>query len=392
MTVKEPVPSRIVDCLTCEMVVSKHLLMNWNRRHVPVHYGQRVVAAVLMIGALFAGGLCLVHAGEAIIVPGEKSKAGPGPENRTAAPREVFRLRDTTPGGSPLDVFGIGATPDQQKRLDPKEERRRRLQALEKKNWMVVNPGELQAEEENKNFLNIRDYSLDGLEKEDQSGNLMFRPLKDDNRRVPGQFRSSESAGGSQARQPGQREKAPPVTAEDDNDGASPRKDPQLGAHISSELNFKSMFEARQSTDSLTPKFNKSELTLQTLLNSGAPSEGTREQQARREEFRNFLNTPKTLSPLVGASDPINSRSDLTRQPLNPTFPQSLGGESANRPSSTPFGTTPNAVRPSVIPGLAGFDSQRDSGFPAAQPWGVQDNSRPSWQKPTTFEAPKRKF
>src|SRR5438093_58853 len=183
------------------MVISKHLLMNWNRRYLPMHYGQRVVAVVLMIGAVFAGGHCLVYAGEAIIIPGEKSKAGPVPENRTAAPREIFRLRDTGPGVSPLDVLGTPVSPDQQKRLDPKEEKRRRLQALEKKNWMVVNPGELQAEEDDRNFLNVRDYSLDGLEKEDQSGNLMFRSLKDDNRRVPGQFRSSSD---TQARQPGQ--------------------------------------------------------------------------------------------------------------------------------------------------------------------------------------------
>jgi hypothetical protein len=375
------------------MVVSKHLLMNQNRRQPPAHCGRRIIACLLVFAAWLAGERCLVHAGEAIIIPGEKSKATPLPENRPLPPQEVFRLRDATPGASPLDVLAV--PPDQKKkRLDPKEEKRRRLEALEKKNWMIVDPGELQAEEKDKNFLNIRDYSLDGLEKEEQSGNLMFRSMKDDNRRVPGQFRSpSDPTSVSQARQ---REKTPaaPAPAEDQNDSAAaPRKDPQLGPHISSELNFKSMFESRQSSDSLAPKFNKSELILQTLMNSGAPSEATREEQARREEFRNFLNTPKTLSPLAGPSDPINSRSDLTRQPLNPTLGQPFGTENPNRAGTTPFGT-PNATRPSVIPGLAGFDSPRDSAISTPQPWGIQDNSRSTWQRPATFEAPvpKRKF
>jgi hypothetical protein len=371
--------------------------MNQNRRQWPAHCARRVIAALLILGAGLANERCLVQAGEAIIIPNEKSKAGPLPDNRPLPPQEVFRLRDTTPGISPLDALGASIAPDQKKkRLDPKEERRRRLEALEKKNWMMVNPGELQAEEDDKNFLGIRDYSLDGLEKEDQSGNLMFRSSKDDNRRVPGQFRSpSDPTSVSQARQPGQREKAPAAPVEDQNDTpAAPRKDPQQGPHISSELNLKSMFETRQSSDSLTPKFNKSELTLQTLLNSGAPSEATREEQARREEFRNFLNTPKALSPLAGPSDPINSRSDLTRQPLNPTFGQPFGSENPGRAGTAPFATPPNATRPSAIPGLAGFDSPRDSGFSTPQPWGIQDNSRPTWQKPATFEAPvpKRKF
>ncbi|HMJ66174.1 MAG TPA: hypothetical protein VK615_12590 [Candidatus Binatia bacterium] len=327
--------------------------------------------AILLASPLFAG--------EAIIVPGEKAKSAPFSDGKALAPREVFRLRDLGPGSSPLDGILI---PETKKRLDPKEEKRRRLQEIEKKNWMVVEQGELQAEENQKNFLNVRDYSLDNLEKRDESGNLMFRPLsKDDNRRIPGQFRSSPDS------QAGQRNNLPQKAASDEPETrASNIGDPQVGSHLSSDLNLKSMFETRN--DSLAPRFNKSDLTLQTLLNSGASPETMRDQQTKRDEFRNFLDNPKLGSPFAGASDPINSR-DLTRQPLNPTMPQSL--DTVSRPNSSP--STPNTPRPSPFsPGPA--DLNRSLGPSPWQPWTPQQPAVSPFQKPSSFEQPlpKRKF
>src|SRR5829696_2311609 len=81
-------------------------------------------------------------AGEAIIVPGDKSKSAPSAETR-AAPREIFRLRDT--GSLPFDALMVPMMPEKNKPLDPKEEKRRRLQQIEQKNWMIVGQGELQA-------------------------------------------------------------------------------------------------------------------------------------------------------------------------------------------------------------------------------------------------------
>jgi len=308
-----------------------------------------------------------VRAGEAIIVPGNKSKTAPSVETR-AAPREVFRLRDTD--SLPFDALMV--IPEKNKKLDPKEEKRRRLQQLEQKNWMIVGQGELQAEEEDKNFLNVREYSLDGIEKQDESGNLMFRPLsKDDTRRIPGQFRSSAD----NARQPGRNAA---VREEDESQNFSrPEKDPQLGAHMSSELNFRGLFETRQTgNDSLAPKFNKSELTLHSLLNSGS-TETTREQQARRDEFRNFLNKP--ANPLAGPSDPINSRDLTGRQPLNPTMPQPLGG--------SPFGSPPGINRPDALSPLP-----RPSAFPESPFSAAQDPARGAQRPTLNMEPPKRKF
>jgi hypothetical protein len=332
---------------------------------------------LVTMGALFAGVAVTssVLAGEAIIVPGEKSKSAPAAETRTA-PREIFRLRDT--GSMPFDALTVPMMPERNKPLDPKEEKRRRLQQIEQKNWMVVGQGELQAEEEAKSFLNVRDYSLDGIEKQDETGNLMFRPIsKDDTRRIPGQFRSP----GDNARQAGRNAAR---EEEESQNFSRPERDPQLGAHMSSELNFRNLFETKQTGgDSLAPTFNKSELSLHSLLNSGSP-EIAREQQARREEFRNFLNKP--ANPLAGPSDPINSRDLTGRQPLNPTMAQPLGG--------SPFGSSPGGIsRPNsgLSAGLPNFTSGRP-GFSAGSFLTPQQPARGAQRPPLNIEPPKRKF
>lgn len=333
----------------------------------------RWVTMVTLVAGVTATSSAL--AGEAIIVPGDKSKAAPS-ETR-AAPREVFRLRDTV--SLPFDALMVPMMPEKNKPLDPKEEKRRRLQQIEQKNWMIVGQGELQAEEEEKNFLNVRDYSLDGIEKQDGTGNLMFRPLsKDDTRRIPGQFRSA----GDNTRQPA---RSTTALEEDESQTFSrPEKDPQFGAHMSSELNFRGLFETKQAGgDSLTPKFNKSELTLHSLLNSGG-SETAREQQARREEFRNFLNKP--ANPLAGPSDPINSRDLMGRQPLNPTMPQPLGGNALG--SSAGGISRPNS---GLGAGLPNFNSGRP-GFSAGSFLSPQDPARGAPRPSLNMEPPKRKF
>jgi hypothetical protein len=334
----------------------------------------RVVASLAVLGAS-----SLAFAGDPIVIGGEKPKTAPGTENKAAA-REVFRLRDSVPD-SPFDVLSVPML-QEKKRLDPKEEKRRRLQELEKKNWMMVDQGQLQAEEDDKNFLNVREYSVDGIEKQDESGNLMFRPLsKDDTRRIPGQFRSATD----KARQNGPRDSG--TGEEPEAPGlARPDKDPQVGAHMSTELNFRQMFESRQAgNDSLTPKFNKSDLTLQSLLNAGGNTENVRDQQARREDFRNFLNKPVSPSPLAGPSDPINGRSDFTRQPLNPTTPQPFNAQNPATFGRATLGSVPgnNRFNPAFSP----------SPHPAASPFLTPQDTPRGGQRPgVNFEPPKRKF
>ena len=339
------------------------------------------VTAATVLGA-FVG-----NAGEPIVIPGEKQNAPPPALDKRLPSRDVFRFGDKLGTPSGFDVLTIPMTP-RNAPLDPKEQKRRKLERLERENWMVVGKGELQAEEEKKNFLDVRDYSLEDLEKQDSRGNLMFRNVdKDGNPRLPGQFRSSKDP----LRPPGAR----PASEDEEESKDSPRSQGSTskeGAHISSELNFNKMFEPREESDSLTPRFNKSDL-LKQLLNGGSSPEARREQQARSDEFRNFLDSRGSAAPLAGPRDPINFGGDFTKQPINPTTPQPFGGGAlgtGNRfatPSATPRPGSPlGGGLPTTFAGAptpAGF-----SAGPLLAP--KTEPVRPA--KQMTFDPPRRKF
>src|SRR5687768_5436019 len=187
-----------------------------HRRHA--RFCAMVTAATLF--AAVAG-----HAGEPIIVPSEKQKAPSSTPDKRVPARDVFRFGDKGGAPSGFDVtapMAPSATP-----VGPREQKRRKLDRLERENWMVVGKGELQAEEDAKNFLNVRDYSLEDLEKEDSRGNLMFRSLnKDGNQRTPGQFRSSTDPLGSRGPRAGENDKG-----ESEDSPRLQREEPKLGPH-----------------------------------------------------------------------------------------------------------------------------------------------------------------
>ena len=341
------------------------------------------VTAAIVLSALVG------HAGEPIVIPSEKTKTPPPAHDTKVPPRDVFRFGNKLSTPSGFDVLTIPIVPSHSP-LDPKEQKRRKLERLERENWMVVGKGELQAEENEKSFLNVRDYSLDSLEKEDSRGNLMFRNLdKDGNQRLPGQFRSSKEPLRPSGARPGVEDEE----EESKDKSRSEREESKEGAQVSSALNFSKMFEPRRENDSLTPRFNKSDLLLQRLLNDGISPEARREQQARSEEFRAFLDKRGSAAPLAGPSDPINFGSDFTKQPINPTTPQLGGGVaagSANRfgsplpptlPGSPMGGGLPTAFAGAPAPG--GF-----SAGPLLAP--KPEPVRP--MKQMTFDPPRRKF
>jgi hypothetical protein len=355
-----------------------------------------VTAALVLV--VFVG-----NAGEPIIIPGEKQKTPPPALDKKFPSRDVFRFGDKLSAPSGFDVLTVPVMP-----LDPREQRRRKLERLERENWIVVGKGELQAEEEEKNFWNVRDDSLEGFEKEDSRGDLMFRNLgKDGNQRLPGQFRSSKEPvrqpgkeplrqfGKEPLRQPGLRLDGEDEEEESKDTPRLQREEPKEGAHVASELNLKKMFEPRKEreNDSLTPRFNKSDLILQHLLSGGISPEARREQQVRSQEFRSFLDNRGGAAPLAGPSDPINFGSDFTRQPINPTTPQPIGGGVAG--SANRFGSPSAAPRPGSP--LAGGLPTAFAGVPAPAGFSAGPLLAPKTEpvrpaKQMTFDPPRRKF
>ena len=341
-------------------------------------------------------------AGEPIIVPGAKQKTDAPALDKKLPSRDVFRFGDKLSTPSGFDVLTVPMIPSNTP-LDPREQKRRKLERLERENWMVVGKGELQAEEEEKHFWGVRDYSLEGFEKEDSRSDLMFRNLdKDGSQRLPGQFRSSREPlrpGKEPLRQPGLRPGGKDEEEEEESKDTPrlQREEPKEGAHVSSELNLKKMFEPRKENDSLTPRFNKSDLTLQHLLTGGMSPEARREQQVRSQEFRNFLDNRGGAAPLAGPSDPINFGSDFTRQPINPTTPQPpqpIGGGVAG--SANRFGSPPPAAPRPGSP-MAGGLPTAFAGAPAPAGFSAGPLLAPRTEpvrpaKQMTFDPPRRKF
>ena len=348
----------------------------------------RHAAFCATVAAAFVLAGFVVNAGDPIVIPGEKQTTPSPALDKKLPARDVFRFGEKLSAPSAFDVLTVPIIPGNTP-LDPKEQRRRKLERLERENWMVVGKGELQAEEEKKNFLDVRDYSLEGLEKQDSRGNLMFRNVdKDGNPRLPGQFRSSKDP----LRPPGTR----PGGEDEEESKDTPRlqrEESKQGAHVSSELNFNKMFGPRQESDSLTPRFNKSDLSLQRLLSGGMSPEDRRELKASREEFRNLLDNRGLAAPLAGPSDPINFGGDFTKQAINPTTPQPLGGGISSSPNR--FGSPSAAPRPGSP--LGGGLPTAFAGAPAPAGFSAGPLLAPKAEpvrptKPLTFDPPRRKF
>ena len=252
-------------------------------------------------------------AGEAIIVGKEGSKTDAIKESKFG--KELSRPWEKVSPDSPLNGF-FPSLP-RMNPIDPKADRKRKLDDREKKNWMTVLPGELQSEEEKKNFLGVREYEI---EKEEDTDNLMFREMR-------AEKNGSQTTSKNQNRtstQKDNQQNAPPRTDTSDlerelasyraarQDNA--RMESKYGSHTASELNFKGIFGP-------APSEAGQEMSLRDMLGSGQQVD--KNQQALRDEFKAFLsgNAGNPTAPVGGLADPINSwRRDFTRQPLVPAM------------------------------------------------------------------------
>ena len=335
-------------------------------------------------------------AGEAVIFSNEKSRLEP--RRPTDAGSDFSRSWERSPGTSPFDVV----VPPNMPRLNPadaKAEKRRQHVQDERKNWLLLEQGELTQKDNQESSFGVRDkdYGVDGLDKETGSRDYTFYPLT--KQKTAGQNRA-----GSQPRLPGESQNpdatpanAPKAGSNFDTDGR-PRKsseltrdrDPQFGAHTASELDLRGMLDSRPGS-SRHP--DKSELTLREFLNNGPSAAADQAQHQRREEFSRFLNSPAPNSPLSGPGDPVNFHGpDQTLLPLNPVVPNAFDapgrsvvadsfipgpdfGASGSRPSQ-PSLFDPN---PSRAGAANGFTS------PALQP-----QQPPQRMQVPTFEMPRR--
>lgn len=354
--------------------------------------------------ALFFCSRALLSAGDPIIITKEKSKN----ESKLEPPTEsrfgldLFKPWERMPSGSPFDVTPPSST-ERTTPYDRKREKKLQNAEDERKNWLLLEPGELQKKDDEEYSFGVRDYNLDGIDKENTSRNYLFYGLAES--RNSGQGRSP---GRSQSRVPGQAQSrnTRPEQPREDADADSKRtesrdslklfgnSESQSGAHTASELNLKSLFDPSQSGGALSGKMDQSEPSLQSLFNPGGASIRTPAQQARMDEFKQILNASPSGSSLSSPLAPAGFPNDLNRQQSDPGLarPLDIYGKSPGNPTTTlpNFGGAPNRPISPGLPsaGLPEMNSPRASGFNSLP----SPAFAPSGRTPPVAPPPTRRF
>jgi hypothetical protein len=278
-------------------------------------------------GVLFTAS---ARAGDPIQFSTEKGKQSPVQERKID--NDLFKGWKREP--TPNPTFGL--TPYLPPiRLDRKEEKRLKNARDERRNFLLLQPGELNKDDDP---LSGREYTDEGLEMEDQSSDYVFKPLIQ---------RKSQDQRNANARQ-----NPPPPPPSDDSVKVDGKKSLNLfgnsqgqpqGAHTVDELNLKNLINPAQ-----IPTGNKSEATLADFFRDNAIARPSREQQERAKDFERFISA-SGIDPVVpsGRFDPINAGPDLTQQRLNPVLPSGNSGFDLPAPSRAPD----LSGRPSFDPG-----------------------------------------
>ncbi len=123
---------------------------------ISVH-GRTAVSVLAGLVAL-AGTLA---AGEAIQFSSDRTKPVAAAQNPLTKDRLLPQGKVDVTGASPLDGADAGMRNAPRRRLDPKEEKRRENEKLEKENWMILDEGELQAQEAHDEVYGRSDFDSD---------------------------------------------------------------------------------------------------------------------------------------------------------------------------------------------------------------------------------------
>jgi len=287
-------------------------------------------------------------AGEAIVFGKEKIKAEPGKEK--APTQGPFRLEKlTTP--PPFDLNTLSPSVIPRPNSSHRKDKRQQNAEDEKKNWLLLDQGELQDKDDEKNFLGVRDDGLDDLDKSKDSHDYTFRP--NSSSRNANQLRAP---GQSQARLPSQRQKEdanrpPPPRQDADADADNKRasgstaivfggRDAAIDSRIGGESGLGALLDSKAGGRSS----GKSVLSLGDFLRN-SDNERSREQQIRTDNFKNRILGNGSSSS--GISDPVNTHPDFTRQPLNPVMPSGFGDSGPKSFSASPgFAPRQNVAQP----------------------------------------------
>ena len=322
-------------------------------------------------------------AGEAIQFSNTKSR--PDPNQIQKPPNEASRPGFDLQVRGPRDGINSGY---QSRRRDPRALRKAQNAEDEKKNWMVLEPGQLDAEDEEKNAFGLKDYDL---EKPKKKRDYFFSPPEDKGDRAGGQSGKNRNPPEGVSRD---------LDQKDSDTKGSTKDDRTVGDHVSKELDLKDLL-APGKANSLAPSEDKTMKLWRDILGSSATSESRAEPAGQREgpvadgfrpaasgSFRAQSSTPSLgfrndfgtrPAPAASSSGFSGSSSPRPSSPLAPRSPDvGLGRPSA--PQATTRVPTPNSTYGGTRPGSAPG--------PAGSPYGQQPPARR--QSSGNFDIPAR--
>jgi hypothetical protein len=342
--------------------------------------------AVTLLGFVAFGVGISAWAGDKIVLSEEKPQAEPNASVKGA--NDLFKAKSwkMDQPGFDYSILGIPTIP-RSAPLDREELRKQKAKAEQRQNWLLVEPGEIERKEENRRSFGVSTRPLDELDKrDDQKTDYTFDKVGEKKGHQPrqagelspiGQAASKEEQAEARILQQQQRER------QDADDADSKREkvfslngsgDKQMGAHMSSELNFNNLFSPGKN-DALIAGSGKSDsgFTLKDAF-AGAPQR-SKEQTARMEEFNKMINAPLSAGGAFGAtipfgtqpaaSAPVLPRPDEPKSSGNPLFNSALPSSASvpNNGFSTPgFPTVNNA--PAAFPGSSPFQTRPASDTP----------------------------
>ena len=358
--------------------------------------GLRTAAAVAVTLAMPVG----LWAGEAIQF--SKTKSHPDPNQKQTLPGASLRTGFNLGTHGPLDRVSPGMYDS--RRRNPREERKAQNAEDEKKNWMVLDRGQLDAEDDETSGFGVKNYDLD---KKNVKRDYFFAPPEEKGDRTghsrqqlgrpPGKNRNpSEDGSKETSRNADQGENESKASQSATKDGRP------VGDHVSKDLDLKDLL-APGKANSLAPAEDKTTKLWREILGSGGAKEPRAELPAQRDDVSvadGFRPTASGSFSSQGATPSFGFRNDFNARPAAAITPSLSGSAStgftppaapsAPRASDPSLGRPADPVTAGRVPTPNDSYGARQNGFgsgPAGSSIGQPPPRRPS---SSGFEIPAR--
>jgi len=297
--------------------------------------------ALTLLGCVALGFGLPAWAGDKIVLSDEKPQAEPNASVKGA--NDLFKDKSWKMDQPGFD-YGILSIPTIPRNapIDRDELRKRKAIAEQRKNFLFVEPGEIERREENRKSFGVSTRPLDELDKrDDQKTDYTFDKVGEKKGAQPRQAGQLSPIGQAPSKEEQAEARMLQRERDDADDADSKREkvfslngggDKQMGAHMSSELNFNNLFSPGKNDALIGGSAIKSEsgFTLKDAF-AGAPQR-SKEQQARMDDFNKMMSAPLSAGAVFGTAIPPGTQPAAPAAPGHPRHHPAQGQRAPWRP------------------------------------------------------------